>query len=110
MRQTEGRLSGNRADRSGDRPVGHEELLALVRRVAGAPEAATYWRGRDLVAVALACDVAASPPPLDAEREEPQLAAVVLGELGVGAEVTAKRLGTYARQVARWREAGAGGA
>ncbi|WP_327594620.1 hypothetical protein [Streptomyces chartreusis] len=84
--------------------VGRGELLAVARRLAGAPETATSWRGRDLVAVARAADLAAPLPELDEERGEPLLAALVMCEVGVSIETTAVRLGTHARQVSRWRD------
>ncbi|MFJ1528205.1 helix-turn-helix domain-containing protein [Streptomyces mirabilis] len=85
------------------------ELLAVARRLAGAPEGATWWRGRDLVAVARAADLAAPLPALDPERDEPRLAALVMTAVGIGIEETATRLGTHGRQVSRWREAAGDG-
>ncbi|MFF4900534.1 hypothetical protein [Streptomyces sp. NPDC001068] len=85
------------------------ELLAVARRLAGAPEGATWWRGRDLVAVARAADLASPLPVLDADRDEPRLAALVMAEVGIGIEETADRLGSYHRQVSRWREAAEAG-
>ncbi|MEU0950669.1 helix-turn-helix domain-containing protein, partial [Streptomyces canus] len=81
------------------------ELLAVARRLVGAPEGATWWRGQDLVAVARAADLAAPLPALDEDYEEPRLAALVMAEAGVGIAETAARLGTYDRQVSRWRDA-----
>ncbi|MDH6489581.1 helix-turn-helix domain-containing protein [Streptomyces sp. SAI-127] len=89
--------------------VGRGELLAVARRLVGAPEGATWWRGRDLVAVARAADLAASLPALDEDQEEPRLAALVMAEVGMSIEDTATRLGTYDRQVSRWREAAEAG-
>ncbi|MFJ4469502.1 hypothetical protein ACIP2X_18690 [Streptomyces sp. NPDC089424] len=89
--------------------VGRGELLGVARRLAGAPEMATSWRGRDLVAVARAADLAAPLPELDEERGEPLLAALVMGEVGMSIETTAARLGTHARQVSRWRESAEAG-
>ncbi|WP_411092231.1 hypothetical protein [Streptomyces sp. 049-1] len=89
--------------------VGRGELLAVARRLAGAPEMATFWRGRDLVAVARAADLTANMPDLDEELGEPLLAALVMCEVGVSIETTAVRLGTYERQVSRWRESGEAG-
>jgi hypothetical protein len=89
--------------------VGRGELLAVARRLAGAPGMATFWRGQDLVAVARAADVAAPLPALDEEMGEPLLAALVMFEVGMSIEATAVRLGTYERQVSRWREAAEAG-
>ena len=108
------------ADRLDERPAraltgtvpagaGRGELLAVARRLVGAPEGATWWRGRDLVAVARAADLNAALPPLDEEREEPRLAALVMAAVGISIEGTAARLGTYDRQVSRWREAAEAG-
>jgi hypothetical protein len=83
--------------------VGRGELLAVARRLAGAPEGATWWRGRDLVAVARAADLAAPLPGLDEDRGELRLAALVMAAVGVGIEDTAARLGTNERRVSRWR-------
>ncbi|MFD5571966.1 helix-turn-helix domain-containing protein [Streptomyces cadmiisoli] len=96
---------------TGTKPVGvgRGELLAVVRRLAGAPDLATFWRGRDLVAVARAADLAAAMPVLDKECGEPVLAALVMGELGVSLEATAARLGIHERQVSRWRESAEAG-
>lgn len=87
---------------------GRGELLAVARRIAGAPDTATWWRGRDLVAVARAADLGAPLPVLDEDRDEPRLAALVMAAVGIGIEDTAVRLGTYQRQVSRWRTAEAG--
>ncbi|MFF1467971.1 helix-turn-helix domain-containing protein [Streptomyces mirabilis] len=89
--------------------VGRGELLAVARRLAGAPEGATWWRGRDLVAVARAADLAAVLPVLDEEREEPRLAALVMAAVGIGIQETADRLGWAERTVSRWREAAEAG-
>jgi hypothetical protein len=85
--------------------VGQGELLAVARRLVGASEGATWWRGQDLVAVARAADIAAPLPDLDEDCEEPRLAALVMAAAGFGIEETAARLGSYSRQVSRWREA-----
>ncbi|MET7722953.1 helix-turn-helix domain-containing protein [Streptomyces mirabilis] len=85
------------------------ELLAVARHLAGAPEGATWWRGRDLVAVARAADLAAVLPELDEEREEPRLAALVMAAVGIGIQETADRLGWTERTVSRWREAAEAG-
>ncbi|MER7835280.1 helix-turn-helix domain-containing protein [Streptomyces sp. NPDC096040] len=89
--------------------LGPGELLAVARRLAGAPEGATWWRGRDLVAVARAADLAATLPVLDPERDEPRLAALVMTEVGIGIEEIAGRLGEHERQVSRWRKAAEAG-
>ncbi|MEV0016608.1 helix-turn-helix domain-containing protein [Streptomyces tendae] len=89
--------------------VARGELLAVARRLVGAPETATSWRGRDLVAVARAADLTADLPALDEERGEPLLAALVMFEAGVSIQDTAVRLGTHERQVSRWRETAEGG-
>jgi hypothetical protein len=96
---------------TGSVPVGVRggELLAVARRLVGAPEGATWWRGQDLVAVARAADLAAPLPDLDEDYEEPRLAALVMAEAGFGIEETAVRLGSYSRQVSRWREAAEAG-
>lgn len=83
---------------------GRRELLAVARRLAGAPEGATWWRGRDLVAVVRAADLGAGMPELDEERDEPRLAALVMAAAGIGIIPTAARLGYDERTVTRWRE------
>lgn len=101
------RLERTTATLAGTMPAaaGPGELLAVARRLVGAPETATSWRGRDLVAVARAADLAAPMPELDEDLDEPRLAALVMAEIGIGIEETAARLGTYGRRVSRWREA-----
>ncbi|MEZ7004982.1 hypothetical protein [Streptomyces sp. AD55] len=84
-------------------------MLALVRRVAGAPEGATWWRGLDLVAVARAADPVAPLPTLDEERGETRLAALVMTEAGHSQKVTEARLGKHARQISRWLDEQGGG-
>jgi hypothetical protein len=69
----------------------------------------TWWRGRDLVAVARAADLDAPMPELCEETEEPRLAALVMAEAGISIRDSAARLGTYDRQVTRWREAAEAG-
>lgn len=77
------------------------DWLAATRRLVGAPETHTFWRGVDLVAVATA---AARRGPLPVLREdEPRIAALVMTVGGVSAGEIAARLGTYERRVTRWR-------
>ncbi|PSK52406.1 hypothetical protein B0E38_04732 [Streptomyces sp. 111WW2] len=79
------------------------DWLAAVRRVVGAPETATWWRGLDLVAIVRAAERRGASPVLD--DEEQRVAALAMTENGVGGREAAARLGTNDRQVSRWREA-----